>query len=440
MERIFRRAIAAAAMVFVFAGCGDEDLIFAGGTAGPAVAIDLTTSLFELRAGETVTIGMQGRDAAGNAVTASTPTIASGDASVVTAAAGAANDNFAATATVTATGMGETIITVTLGSLSETLTARVGPGSMLITGPDTVGSGNDGQFAITALDINGAAASGTPPLDWVTTNTGRMVVDAAGLASGRGTGSVTLNVRGAGGAGATKTVVVAPGVFAGTLSATTGDAGALLTITRAADGAPFDDDTEVNLSGEDAWVESFTANDLVIGVPSSGVAGAQDLSIVNIGPGQLEQKTTFTANTAFGDTYQPGNTTNDCTLPTTSPDLMAIRSANNYVYFSHGGFGTGSASRGCQNGGAQIDHYFTLTAGASDLNVDLFLEWDNGSDVDIIVCSDPVAFTCAFTFFSGDDENEDGSGVTIPAGETWYVVITMWVAGTDISNLRMGVN
>jgi hypothetical protein len=337
---------------------------------------------------------------------------------------------------ITGAGLGETCLTVSAGGLVDTVEVITGPAGLVVSGPDTVGSGEQVQYSLTAVDASGGALTGSTTYDWVSSSTARFGVDETGLVSGRGTGTATIRVRAPGGADATKSIVIAPGVFAGTLSLTTASGGAVVTASPGAGDPAYDNDMTVSLGTTAAWIESISADAIMFAVPATGTAGAQTLSIFNIGPDQWAQTATFTNPSATGDAYQPANlsTCGGCTLPA-APSVTAIMTANNNVYFAHGGYGTGSASRGAWNGGGlpAPDHYFRVVTGAAAAAVTMTLQWTNGSDVDIFVID--AGGTEVANGFSGSSTNEIVT-FTFPANTTHYVGASMWDAGSDITNFR----
>lgn len=438
MVKLYRRMLAAAATIAIVASCGDKTIIFPGGPGGAPVALSLTSSDFEVVVGKAITFAAVGRDEAGNPTTAAV-TITSCNASVASVGSASSDDLWSTIVAVQGVSLGSTCLTVSVAGISETVTVTTGPAGVVISGPDTVGSGEEGQFTVSGVDAGGAVLSGTTAYVWSTSNGGRLVTDVAdGLATGRSTGSVTMRIRAPGGASATKSVTVVPGTFAGTLSAASGLAGDVVSLTRAAGGSTWDADTEARFGGQYAWIESVSPDVLQMAMPSTGATGAQTLALSNIGPSQLEQEATFTANSAFGDAYTATNTSADGSIPAGAPEASAVMTANNNIYFSHGGFGLDELSRGWWNGpGAdQIDHYFKVTTGGSAVTVTMTLEWDDGSDVDILVLT--AGGGVLATGFSGSSSNEVVTW-TFPANSVQYIVATMWTAGSNTTNFRFNL-
>lgn len=428
MERIFRRAIATAAMVFIFASCGDEDLIFAGGTPGPAASIDLTTSLFVLRAGESVTIGMQGRDGTGNPISAQAPSIASSNSGVASVTTGAGTKAWVSTATVTAVAMGEATLNVTLGSLEEILTVRVGPDRVVITGPDQVSSGGTGAFGVEFYDMAGNAL--TPPSGFVvpelaSLDEARLPLTASSNvaydAAGQQPGFVTLQFEMGpdfGGATAQKSVEVVPGPFGGMISATTAAVqGGPITLMRAT-GVTWDGDEKVLINGiqQPNWngdvagaaFPLWTADALTFYVSPFVVAGTYDLAIVDQGPGQIAEVVSFTVTgtfvsnrQGFPGTFTTGTTLEDKPLPLIIPIVHSSTASTTY---------------------------FTMEPVGSDFQFTAFLEmWGLNAARDAItttICeNDPdldIQFIDGgFTAFIGD---RSGETLACPEATVWRVV------------------
>ncbi|MCH7876566.1 MAG: hypothetical protein IH965_14885 [Gemmatimonadetes bacterium] len=415
MERIFRRAIAAAAMAFVFASCGDETLIFPGGPAGPAVAIDLSTSLFVLRIGESVTIGMQGRDETGNPIiSGATPSISSSNSSVASVVTGAGTEAWASTATVSGLAWGETTLKVTLGSLEELLTVRVGPAGVIITGPDQVLSGAAAAFGLEFFD--GAGNTVTPPTGFVvpeleSLNEFRLPLtassDVAYDAAGQQPGFVTLQVAMSpdfGGATASKRVEVVPGVFGGTISATTAAVqGGPITVTRAGN-RTWDGDETIQIGGvvQPSWdgtaaspaFPTWDPDALTFYVSPFTAAGTYDLTIVDQGAGQIAEAVSFTVTGAFFTNHQgfpglftPGATLEDKPLPLR---FSVVHDAS-----------------------AVTRTYYTMAPVGFDYQFTALLEFPCPGDIDIQFIDG------GFTAFIGD---RSGETLECPEATVWRVV------------------
>ena len=437
MKRQIRKSLGALTVLLVAAGCGDEDLTFRGGPARSPASLAVSSSEVVMRFGNSVSVGAELRDAAGNAV-GQDVTLSACNSGIVTVAAGGSAAGFRNTYTLTGSGVGSTCVVASAASLADTISVVVGPDAITIAGPDSVPSGTMATFTANGLDASGAPLTGTFNTEFQSVDNSRLFLTLQGEGSGRTPGNVTVQGRADGGATATRVVTIVPGVFGGTLSATSGAGADLVTINRAADGGlgEFDSDVAVDLGGVTAYIDTRSDNQMVVAIPAMPSASAFPLTLANLGPGNFAEQTTFTfSGTPFQDKWQPNSNG-----PGTAPDASTIISAGGYIYLAHGGFGTGSAARGVENGGAQVDHWFAVTAGASDIDLDLTLEWQDGSDVDLEICdAGGGAGSCAGTGFSGSSSNETASG-TVPAGTTMYIIVTMWSAGSNNTNMRLQVN
>jgi hypothetical protein len=427
--------------------CGDETIIYPGGPAGPAAGIAASRGLVVLHAGEAATIGLRAVDDSGNTVPGTAPSITSCDASIANVNAGGAADPWTSTAEVVGVALGQTCLVASAGSVPpETVRVNVGPRLMTLVGPDTVLSGATASFTLAFTDATGATvpapATGFPGARVTSGNLLRMVIVPPGdpvsfSTAGQQPGTVTLTANlGAdhGGTTARKTVTVAPGVFAGSFSATSAAPGSVITVTRAAGGPAFDADSKAALGAFAAYVDGFTADQLMFALPATGSTTAGTLLLSDMGPVQVAQTASITATKATEDVYAPGNTNATVSPPAGAPDASTVMTANNNIYLVHGGFGTGAASRGAWNGGTQVDHYVAVTTGAEDAVVTITLSWTNGSDVDLFILDDTG--TEVANSFSGSTTQEVMT-FTFPAGTTHFIGISMWSAGTDITNLRL---
>lgn len=445
MMRFGLRGVAAVLAAAAAAGaCGDETLIYPGGAAGPAVRIEVSNSALLLNAGVPVTIGMRTVDDAGNPASA-VPAISSCDGAVVGVASGTGAGQWTATATVTGVTIGDACLVVTVGSLPpESILVRVTPAALAIVGPGQILSGGTGAYALEFRHADGSvltAPTGFPIPTVETLNDLRLPITATSDvdydAAGQQPGFVGLRaaLEGAwGGVVGNKVVEVVPGAFGGTLSAASAAPGSVVTVTRAAGGPAFDTDSKAALDGVGAYVDAFTADALTFAVPATGSTAAGTLLLSDMGSLQLAQTIGFTATKATEDVYAPGNTNTTVTPPAGAPDAATVMTANNNIYLVHGGFGAGSAARGAWNGGAQVDRYVAVTTGADSAVVTITLSWTNGSDVDLFILDG-----------AGDEVDNSFSGsttqevltFTFPASTTHYIGMSMWDAGSVITNLKL---
>jgi hypothetical protein len=459
MKRLCTLALGAAAFAVAVQGCTTEDPeLYLGGPAGPAAAIQLSSSRIDLAAGGSATIGMRVVDAAGNTVPGVAPTISSGNTAVATAAAGAADAQWTATATVAGVALGEATLTVSGGGLTAEATALVGPGSVTITrvggGAAEVPSGGSADYEIKLFDLAGTELTdfpaGFPGFAVTSSNAARVSVAATAgnpllwTATGAQPGAADIRVatdtkapRVGPVVTAKSSVTVVPGTFAGTLSAATAAPGSVITATKAAGGPDFDADSKVTLGTTAAFVDGFTATTVRFAVPAIGSTAASTLSLLDMGTSQIAQTTTFTPTKAAEDVHSPGNITNDCTAAGTPIDYAAARSPGNWVFMSHNG--TGQGTRGCFNSGAVTgyDHFVSYTTGATATTMNIESRWDAAGDNDLYVCT--PALSCPVGGFSGNANDEILNNVAVTANTTYYIVWSPWTANAGNTNVRLRI-
>ncbi|MEX0690567.1 MAG: hypothetical protein WD934_09645 [Gemmatimonadales bacterium] len=445
MKRIL---VGGCAALLVTAACSDDPSLYLGGPAGPAARIQLSSTSLEMTVGDAATVGAVALDAVGN-VTSDAPAFAACSGSPVTVASATPGGLFSSAATIqaAASAVGDGCVLVTAAGLTDSVRLRVGPAGITITGPATVGSGEAGTFAANGFDAAGAAVTGTPSLEWTSSNKALLVTELTeGITSGRTPGAVSLRVRAAGGANATLPVTVTPGAFTGTTSATTGAPGLVITATRGPGDDEFDANSAATYGGQTAWVELASPTSMRVALPATGSATAQNLLFTGLGPNQTAKQVTFTSTSAFDDRY--GNASD---LPVGSPGYVASRSPDNWLYFTHSGFGTGTANRGIWNGGTQQDHYFQFTTGATAGTVVMTLQWTNfgpgaaGAACAVTVCSDfdleicTIAGTGCQASFSGINSQEVTPARAVAANTTYTVMASAWTGFNNIHNFRVRV-
>jgi hypothetical protein len=460
MKRLCTLALGAAALAVAVPGCTTEDPeLYLGGPAGPAAAIQISSSRIDLAAGGSATIGMRVVDAAGNTVPGVAPTVSSGNAAVATATAGAADGQWTATATITGVGLGEATLSVSGGGLTAEATALVGPGSVTLTrvggGAAEVPSGGSADYELKLWDLAGNELTNLPAgfPTWVVTSSSAARVTVTGTegnpllwtATGAQPGAADLRVttdtkapRYGPVVTAKSTVTVVPGTFAGTLTAATAAPGQVITATKAASGPDFDADSKVTLGTTAAFVDGFTATTIRFAVPAIGTTAASTLSLLDMGASQIAQTTAFTPTKASEDVYSPGNITNDCTAPATPVDYAAARSAGNWVFLVHNG--TTQGTRGCFNSGAVTgyDHFIAFTTGAATTTLNVEARWDLAGDNDIYVCTTNFA-SCPGAGFTGNANDEILNGVAVAASTTYYVIFSPWTGNAGNSNIRVRI-
>jgi hypothetical protein len=443
-----KRFLVGGCAALLVAACSQDPSLYLGGPAGPVTRIQLSAGQVPMTVGQTVTVGAAALDEVGN-VSPELPAFTScGGPVTVSAVPGYGSYSAAADISAAPATVGVTCVLASAGGVTDSIRISVGPAGITILGPDTVVSGLTGQFTAVLYNAAGDPLDGNVPLAWSSANEGRMITTfEGGLVSGRAPGSVNIQVRAPNGVIQTRTVIIKPDLFTGTLSAATGNAGDLITATRGPGDSTFDADANATVGGQVAFVEVTPPSSMRIAIPATGTAGVRDLDILSLGAVQLAKRTTFTTTTATDDIF--GTTTED---PATAPDYLDVRSPGNWVYFTHSGYGTGGGSRGVLNGGTREDHYFLITTGAANTTLsEVRLEWTNGgtaptggfaSDFDVYVC--PVTWggdydQCAAQLFSGATTNEVGTSIRLNANTTYFVAASAWTARSNIHNFRLRI-
>jgi len=427
MKRISALALGVAAFA-VAQGCSNEPGLYLSGPAGPAAQVKVSNSNLTMIIGDSLMVAARAEDAVGNATTDATTLSPCDGVSTVTSQS--SSPEWATVAYIKGASLGASCVVATAAGITDTIRVSVGPAGVMIVGPDVVGSGNDGAYTVVAVDRAGTELTGTVQYAWASSNTARLAVDKDnGAVIGKSPGAVDVRLVAPGGANAKKTLSVNPGVFAGTLSATSAAPGALVTATRAADGPKFDADVTAKLDAFGTFVDGFTDNTVTFAVPATGSTAAGVLTLANMSFEQIAQTIAFTSTKATGDVYGPANLD-----PATDPDVDAVKSANGNVYMTSAGLCSGG-------GGADCDDFFTITAGASDRTVKVTLTWNNSEaatgDLDILWCNaDCSAYVGNFD--GAGSSKPEVSTVTIPAGETWHLWINNYSqTATQWSNIKV---
>ncbi len=433
----YKMVLGTALLVTGTLACPDDTPLYLGGPPGAATSLGLSNSAVAVVVGDSVAIGAVARDEAGNETTTAV-TLTACNAAVATLTGQGAGAPWSATAFVKGVELGTTCVRAAADGLQDSIIVRTGPAGMLVVGPDTVGSGNEATYTVNAVDVAGNALSGAAAYEWTSSSKAQLAVAAAtGVASGRGTGSVNIFVRAPGGGNARKTLVVAPGVFGGTLSASSGGPGALITATKAADGASWDADTQVRVGGVAAFVDLITPSNLTFAVPATGSTTQATLAFSAIGPDQLAQNGTFTVSQASADIYQPTNLDATCVGAPLAPEYATVKSVLGWVYFTHNGASQGT--RGCQNGSTGFDHYFKYTTGATAETIDVEARWTLSGDNDIIVCTTDFSACPGFGFSGAAFEELGATNLALAANTTYYVMYVPWTANAGTNNIRMKI-
>jgi len=421
-------------------GCADDADLYLGGPPGPIATLAVSGQNLTVRVGDSVAVGARGHDAVGNA-TADVPTFASCDGSVVAVGGAATDPVFTTAAWIRGAGLGQSCVLATAAGITDSIRVTTGPVLLRVTGPDTIGSGSVGAFVAEPMTLDSTALAGTTSYRWLSANTSRAAVHPeTGEASGKGPGTVAVQVFAPGGANAFKNVVIIPTPFEGTLSAASGAPGSLVSVTQAAGGLPFDADQLATLGTTAAFVDRILPGEFMFAVPASGSTAAATLTLANIGFAQLAQTTSFTATLAAADAYQPGNITNDCSDPSAAPDFAAVRSPLGSVYFTHNG--TAQGTRGCQNSNAitGYDHYFIYTTGGSSQRVDVLSNWRLAGDNDIIICATDYSSCPGVGFSPGTLAELDAVNVPLAANTSYFIIYSPWTGNTGTNNIRITVN
>lgn len=459
MKRLCTLALGAAAFAVAVQGCTTDDPeLYLGGPAGPAAAIQLSSSRIDLAAGGSATIGMRVVDAAGNTVPGVAPTISSGNTAVATAAAGAADAQWTATATVTGVALGEATLTVSGGGLTAEATALVGPASVTMTrvggGAAEVPSGGSADYEIKLWDLAGNELTNLPAgfPTWTVTSSNAARVSVTGTegnpllwtATGAQPGAADIRVatdtkapRVGPVVTAKSTVTVVPGTFAGTLSAATAAPGTVITATKAASGPSFDADSKVNLGTTAAFIDGYTATTIRFALPAIGSAAATTLSLLDMGADQIAQTTTFTPTKASEDVYSPGNMSNNCAVPAAVPNYADVVSPGGWVFMVHNG--TTQGGTGCVNGGAGNDHWFLYTTGATDETVDILAYWPLAGDNDIYVYSTDFSSNPCSGYSGSTTDELECAGTTLAANTSYYIIFSPWTPNAGNNNVRLTI-
>jgi hypothetical protein len=426
--------LAAIILLAVGAGCTTDPTESLSEGIG---AVSTSVNYVEVVVGDSVAVTAETMDNQGVAIADPLPTAASQDPTILAVSDAYLPPLAQARFYIKALAFGEGEVVATAGSETATITVQTLPGSVQIGGaPDTLGSGNSVQLTAVPLDAAGGAITMDDTLfTWSASPASTITVDATGLATGMAPGAATVTVSGPGDVTATVDVVVAAGVFGGTLSASSAAPGTLVTATKAAAGPDFDADSKATLAGASAWIDAFTATTMTFAVPATGATTAATLTLSDMGASQIAQNVTFTPTSAL-DVWSPGNITDDCSDPTAPPDYAAEASANGWLYFSHNG--TTQGGTGCQNGGSGFDHYFLYTTGGTAETREIRAEWKVDGDMDLIVCTTDYA-SCPATGFSGAARSEVIAAANLAANTTYYIIFSPWEAGAGSNSVRLRI-
>ncbi len=334
-----------------------------------------------------------------------------------------------ARALVTGVTYGTSCVIAEGGGFADTVQVATFPASIVITGPDSIGSGATTVFGYQYRDANGAPVTGVPAPTFSSGDTTRAKVFPSPLGSvtGLAPGVVTLTVSGtgspAGGVIGTKSVTVVPGAFLGTLAPSSGAPTDTLKLTNAVGGPGFDADTRVFINDVRAFTFGLTFDSVKVIVPGIGVAGSVVVSLQNMGAAQVAQSATFTSTTAsFADHYDAVNDD-----PNTAPVITA--NGDYFVVMS------GSCVNGVGSG--DCDDFFKITnSGGAPATITVNTAWFTASDIDAYGL-DPTFDFCTYDggCAAATGANPENFRMTIPAGATWYIYLNLWVTGGATSSL-----
>jgi hypothetical protein len=332
-------------------------------------------------------------------------------------------------AVVTGVTYGTSCVVAHGGGFSDTVQIATFPASIVIVGPDTIGSGATTVFGYEYRDNAGQPVVGVPVPTFSSGDTTRAKVlpSPLGSVSAQAPGVVVLTVKGTGspasGLTGTKSVTVAPGTFLGTIAPTSGDPTDTIKLTNAAGGPGFDTDTRVFINDVRAFTFGLTFDSVKVIVPGIGAAGSVTLSVQNMGAAQVAQNATFTSATAsFAD---HDDAVNDD--PNTAPVITA--NGDYYVVLS------GACNNGV--GGADCDDFFGVAnSSGAPVTITVNTAWFTAADIDAYGL-DPTFDFCTYDggCVAATGANPEAFSMTIPAGETWYIYLNLWVTGGSSSSL-----
>jgi hypothetical protein len=214
------------------------------------------------------------------------------------------------------------------------------------------------------------------------------------------------------GAEGSLSLAVFAGPISGTASVTTGVAGAATTITAAAGDPPFDANTigTVDLLdrvGIAPPAFPMSATQFSFMMPPGVLPGDRSVVISGIGPGEIAQEMTFTITAGpYADLWEATDVFGAGANP-------MIESGRYFVSIDPG----------------DLDDFFLLdnSAGTTDLDVDIVVNWGGSADVDIVVWNTAGGFvTCAGACSSAHPEH---AVWTVPAGDMHVLNINLYSGG-----------
>jgi hypothetical protein len=416
MKRLHTLVLGVATLVAI-QGC-KEAALYTGGPPGPAAVLQLSSSAFRMAVGETAVVGARAEDEVGNAVSG-TASFTSCDASKVTVSGGAAQDQWLSSATISAVALGQSCVVATEGSFVDTIQVFIGPASIVITGPDTVLSGDVSSFGLEFYAVDGSmltpGADFPPPILTAgdSLKIALSVVDPAaytyeGGAQQPGAVDVWLTTSpDFGSVTAIKHNVVVPGTFTGTISTTTAAVQAGFIKVTPPSSIVWDGDETVQIGTKylgDTWdgimgdraVAAWYPDSILFRVPATLAAGDYDLFVLDQGPTQIASKLTFTVTGSPVTNRQvyPGDNTPGASL---QDKPLPLR----FPFVPEGPYGS-SLDRS----------YYTIAPTGSAFQFTALLQFSCPGDLDIQFIDGD------FTAFQGD---RSGETLSCPEATVWSV-------------------
>jgi hypothetical protein len=398
--------------------CSDDPT---GARQGDVARVALSQQRIDLDVGETSTQFAEALDARGTALS-TLPQVASANAAIaaVSLQQESARSPSRRHFTVTAVGYGATRVVASVGVMADTALVVTYPASLEITGAgDTLASGSTTQLGVECFDTQGSLVTpleGAESFSWSTYDARVAEVDAAGLLFAKQPGRVAIAARLPNGTADAIAVDVVPGSFRGTASATAGPSATVVTYTVGAGQPSWDNNTQVLIGGQRAFIMSDSdESDLITAIPFGLQAGAAPVLFEGIGRHQVALETTFAVDAlATADDLEPNNYL-DGTPPTsvTLPfeDVLSVDGVDHRDYFA-----------------------FTLTEDTT--TVHLFLDWDialNG-DLDLLV-ADAGFTTLPCEVVTAGRANPEQGACDLPAGDYLLVVDNYDARSTGNPNL-----
>lgn len=430
MKRQIYGLLGVVAIAALGAACKDDPLSDTGGSLS---RLDLESAYREVIIGDSIRTFAIERDALNTPLP---PTAAFRSCNTAIATVSAVSDAPLVRAGFFVKGLtyGTTCIIAEAGALADTMQVATFPATLVILGPDSVGSGSVTNFTWEFRDRSGNPVAGVPAPTFSTSDTLRAKVVGApvGAISALAPGLALITAVGVGspstGLTGVKGVTVVPGTFTGGVAPASGSPGESVKLTNAVGGPGFDADTRVFINGVETFKFNTTTDSVRFIVPGVGVAGSVTLGLTAMGAAQVAQNGTFTSNSAlFADTYDAVNDD-----PTTSP---VITTNGDYFVVMHGACPDGVPT----DPGDDCDDFFTITnAGAVPDTMTVRLDWFDGADVDILWCnSGCTAFVGNFAGATG--ANPENSTVFVPAGTTWRLWVNLFAPGNASTIVRVRV-